>query len=301
MEDATKKAVVSGAYLEGLDYAFAHAKSNQPQVTRKMFKNKVAVYLNSLEPSSMHKLYHCNVLGQYLASSAESPGVKCAPIVPFSFETTQLAYMFGTEEAALRSPRNGLMLASPIEEALDNGEIAIVPCGSLDDNPTVWKVIVLHTGLLDKSCWEDPSTGEKTMWNAIHNKPLVWQNSNRPARRYLYLRYALTWLAARRNGYPDWEKKLPAGTSMWATPDKPGGYLRSSVLRVLASKIGDRAPLPEDFIAAGGFDDADSETKVKNQASAIVLPLLVRDHLEAKKTKAAEEDDDDDTDEEEEE
>ena len=79
------------------------------------------------------------------------------------------------------------------------------------------------------------------------------------------------------------------------------GYLRSSVLRVLASKIGDRAPLPEDFIAAGGFDDADSETKVKNQASAIVLPLLVRDHLEAKKTKAAEEDDDDDTDEEEEE
>ena len=90
---------------------------------------------------------------------------------------------------------------------------------------------------------------------------------------------------------------------MWATPDKPGGYLRSSVLRVLASKIGDKAPLPEDFIAAGGFDDLDSETKVKDQASAIVLPCLVRDHLEAKKTKAAaeEEEDDDDTDEEEEE
>ena len=90
---------------------------------------------------------------------------------------------------------------------------------------------------------------------------------------------------------------------MWATPDKPGGYLRSSVLRVLASKIGDRAPLPEDFVIAGGFDDPDSESRVQDQASAIVLPCLVRDHLEAKRTKAAEEeeDDDDDTDEEEEE
>lgn len=42
-------------------------------------------------------------------------------------------------------------------------------------------------------------------------------------------------------------KRVSAGT-VWATPDKPGGYLRSPVLRVLASKIGDRASLPEDFI-----------------------------------------------------
>ena len=89
---------------------------------------------------------------------------------------------------------------------------------------------------------------------------------------------------------------------MWATPDKPGGYLRSSVLRLLASKIDDRAPLLEDFVIAGGFDDPDSESRVQDQASAIVLPCLVRAHLEAKRTKAAEEDDDDDdTDEEEEE
>ena len=179
MEDATK--AVSDAYIEELEYASAHASRNGAEVTRKVFKNKVAVYLNSVKPNSMHKLYYCNVLGKYLASSEESLGIKCAPIVPFSFETTQLAYMFGTEEAALRSPRNGLMLASPIEEAFDNGEIAIVPCGSLDDNPTEWKVIVLHTGLLDKPCWEDPSTGEKTMWNVSPSRikrPLTRIQSN---------------------------------------------------------------------------------------------------------------------------
>ena len=180
LEDATK--AVGDAYLEELEYAFAHTSRNGAAVTRrKVFKNKVAVYLNSFKPNSMHKLYYCNVLGQYLASSEETLGIKCAPIVPLSFETTQLAYMFGTEEAALRSPRNGLMLASPIEEAFDNGEIAIVPCGSLDDNPTEWKVIVLHTGLLDKPCWEDPSTGEKTMWNVSPSRikrPLTRIQSN---------------------------------------------------------------------------------------------------------------------------
>ena len=85
---------------------------------------------------------------------------------------------------------------------------------------------------------------------------------------------------------------------MWATPDKPGGYLRSSVLRVLASKIGDRAPLPENFVIADDFDDPDSECKAKDQASAIVLPCLVRDHLEAKKMKAAAEEEEEEEEEE---
>ncbi|KAI4096403.1 MAG: hypothetical protein LQ339_006991, partial [Xanthoria mediterranea] len=57
----------------------------------------------------------------------------------------------------------------------------------------------------------------------------------------------------------------------------------------IAFTTGDKAPLPKDLIIAGGFDDPDSETKVEDQVSAISLPLLVRDHLEAKKTKAAEE------------
>lgn len=84
---------------------------------------------------------------------------------------------------------------------------------------------------------------------------------------------------------------------MWATPDKPGGYLRSSILRVLASKIGDKTPLPEDMVIAGGFDDPDSASTAKDQAAAIALPLLVRDHLEGRKAKAAEEEDDEEDDE----
>ncbi|KAI4245674.1 MAG: hypothetical protein L6R42_010134 [Xanthoria sp. 1 TBL-2021] len=302
LEDTSR--VASDAYIGELEYAFANTsgygaqKWEQPKLDRQTFKKKVAGYLNSLIPNSMHGLLYCNVLGEYIWTGP-TPGIKCAQIVPFSFDTKQLPYMFGSEEAALRSPRNGLMLYSPIEEALDNGEIAIVPHGSIDSNPTEWKIIVLHTDLFNKFLWESPFTGATTTWNEIHNRPLVWKNDNRPARRYLYLRYVLTWLAARRKGYPDWQEKLPSGT-MWATPDKPGGYLRSSILRVLASKVGDKTPLPEDMMIAGSFDDPDSASKVKDQAAAIALPLLVRDHLEGRKAKAAAAEDDEEDDEEEE-
>lgn len=171
LEDATK--VASDAYIGELEYAFANTsgygaqKMKQPKLARKEFKKKVAGYLNSLKPNSAAKYYYCNVLGEYIWPNADegSPGIKCAHIVPFSFDTKQLPYMFGSEEAALRSPRNGLMLYGPIEEAFENGEIAIVPHGSIDNNPTEWKVIVLHTGLLNKPCWENPYTGAKTTWS----------------------------------------------------------------------------------------------------------------------------------------
>ncbi|KAL8994703.1 MAG: hypothetical protein Q9169_005406 [Polycauliona sp. 2 TL-2023] len=283
MEDATK--ATSDAYIEELEYAFANAsgygaeRNKQPKLPRKKFKAKVATYLNSLDQDSDYKGYFCNVLGQYIYT--DSPGIRCAHIVPFSFDSKQLPYMFGTEEAALRSPRNGLMLFQPIEEAFDNGEIAIVPHGSIDQKPTEWKVVVLQTTLLNKVCYRDLATSATIKWDAIHNRKLSWKNNNRPARRYLYLRYALAWLAARRAGYPEWQTKMPSGT-MWASPDKPGGYLRSSILRVLAAKVGDATPLPEDMIIAGGFEDSDSESKVKSQAAAISLPLLVREQLDGK-------------------
>lgn len=102
----------------------------------------------------------CNVLGIWLRDF----DAKCAHIVPLSFDTIQLPYLFGTEQAALESPRNGLILHKAIEEAFDYEEIAIVPHGSIDVTPTEWKVIVLQTSLLDKTCYQDPFTGKITKW-----------------------------------------------------------------------------------------------------------------------------------------
>ncbi|KAL8670168.1 MAG: hypothetical protein Q9168_005282 [Polycauliona sp. 1 TL-2023] len=274
------------AYPEEMKYAFTNTSGHG--TTREDFKEKVAHYLDSRKPDTMYKSYYCNLLGEHIYTA--SPGIKCAHIVPFPFDNCRFfAYIFGTEDAMLRSPRNGLMLFEPIEEAFDKGEIAILPHGSIDQRPTEWKVVVLQIALLDKVCYTNPATGETTTWRAIHNKSLSWRNDNRPARRYLYFRYILAWLAARREGYPDWQAKMPSGTA-WTSPDKPSGYLRSSILRVLASKVGDATTLPEDMIIEGGFDDPDSESKVRNQAGSIRIPLLVRDHLNGRMRIAEQED-----------
>ncbi|KAL8644647.1 MAG: hypothetical protein Q9226_007661 [Calogaya cf. arnoldii] len=300
LEDATQ--ATTDAYIAELEYAFANASSHgakplkQPRLERKPFKQAVATYLDSKKPHTMHDMLFCQVLGQYLPS-AGPPGVTCAHIVPFSFENKQLQYMFGAEEAALTRPRNGMFLFEPIEKAFDNGWIAVVPNGSIEQNPTEWKVVVLQDDLLDKVVYEDPYTDKETKWSDLHNRKLAWKNENRPARRYLYMRYALTWLAARRAAYPGWQAKLPSGT-MWASPGKPGGYLRNSILRVLASRIGDTTPLPQDMILSGGFDDPDSQSKVQDQVAALTLPILVRDHLDGK---LVDQKDDDDEEEEEDE
>ena len=46
---------------------------------------------------------------------------------------------------------------------------------------------------------------------------------------------------------------------MWATPDKQDGYLRRSVLSMIARKIGDEI-LPKDLITAGTFTDTEPKS-----------------------------------------
>ena len=54
------------------------------------------------------------------------------------------------------------------------------------------------------------------------------------------------------------ERKLPRGT-IWASPNKPSGYLRTSTLTILAESIGDSA-LPPDLVESGTFIDTDPFT-----------------------------------------
>ena len=155
--------------------------------------------------------------------------VKCAHITPFSFDSKELYYMFGTDDAALQDPRNGLMLNRVIEGAFDNGWIAIVPNGSVDQTPTEWKLVVLKDSIRNDTVYTPLTGGAITRWRDIDGIALRVRNNNRPARRYLYFRYVMAYMNAVIERYTDIEKKLPNG-SIWASPDKPDGYLRKSVL-----------------------------------------------------------------------
>ena len=85
-------------------------------------------------------------------------------------------------------------------------------------------------------------------------------------------------LHAQKEGFDDLKIRMPPGR-IWASPDKPAGYLRNSVLTVLAKKIGDQ-DLPEELIDAGTFDDTEPATgsPVRDEVAAIKVQMAFRDH-----------------------
>ena len=77
----------------------------------------------------------------------------------------------------------------------------------------------------------------------IDGRALTFLTPNRPARRYLYLRYVITFLHQQKLGNLGWLNRVEARGYLWATP---GPYLRKSMLQTLARRISDQF-LPEVF------------------------------------------------------
>jgi hypothetical protein len=196
------------------------------------------------------KRIFCAVLGDWLLKD----DTKCAHVAPKSFETRILAYLFGANDAALANPRNGIILHQHIESGFDNGWLVIVPDGkpNHEDEPTEWKIVVLNQERMDRTIrGMGPSI---VRYKDIHNRRLTWRNENRPARRYLYFRYAMALMYAEHQAWPDYRLIEPPG-KIWASPNKPNGYLRESVLRNLARAVNDCDTLSEELIEAGTFVD----------------------------------------------
>lgn len=72
---------------------------------------------------------------------------------------------------------------------------------------------------------------------------LKFIHPDRPARRYLYLRYVITFLHQQKLGNVGWLDRVKTRGYLWATP---GPYLRKSMLLTLARRFSDLV-LPEVF------------------------------------------------------
>ena len=116
----------------------------------------------------------------------------------------------------------------------------------------------------------------------------------------------ISMLAALSPGQPLVAQDIPTGRKSCpqeksgAPPDKPGGYLRESILRVLTHRIQDGVPLPEDSVASGGFDDLITESEVGDEVAKIAAANAIREYLGFRKRlvvncgkKAAEEESED--------
>lgn len=286
---------LTDAYITELRLSLEAASSSKDKITslksprldRKMFQRLVNEFLGTKKTNDYEESSRwCNVLGYWLPSNI----ITCAHIVPHSWDNRQMAHMFGSDEPPLTSKRNGLSLHNKIENAFDNCWVVIVPIDSVKSVPTEWKLVLLNESIKDKIFWEDQYniTSKKLWrWKDIDGRQLSFLNDNRPARRFLYLRYTLAWLHAADKAWPDFKNKVPPA-EVWASPNKPDGYLRKSILLDLGKRTGDR--IPQELIDAGTFDDPDTSSPVHDQIAGIKITEQVQDHLEGQRDTKADED-----------
>ena len=293
----SQKIQLEEAYITELRMSLEAASSSKeklpclkvPRLDRKRFQDVVYEYLGTktVYPDTGDSRKWCNVLGYWLSSDS----VKCAHIVPYSWNVKDMAHMFGSDEPPLTSRRNGLTLQKKIEEAFDNCWIAIVPVDSVESIPTEWKIILLNTAERDHTFFRDmfkATDRELWRWRDIDGRKLSFRNDNRPARRFLYMRYALAWLHAEEKSWPGFKEKVPPG-EVWASPNKPDGYLRKSILLELGKKTGDR--LPKDLISAGVFEDPDTSSTVHDEVASIRVIEHVQGHLDGVRDTSEDEED----------
>lgn len=273
---------VRDAYINELRWSlYAASRANQkipgekvPRLERKPFRTTVEEYLGTRCNVKDEQLAWCNVMGLWF----DPAQIKCAHIVPYSWNLKDTSHMFGSGEPALVSKRNGLSLLAKIEEAFDNCWIAFVPI-TIDPTPTQWKVVLLNTLVEDNTIFtqfRDSPNQKIWRWRDIHGRHLQFKNDNRPARRFLYMRYTLAWLHAEEKKWPDFKSRVPPGT-VWATPNKPEGYLRKSILLELGKKTGDK--LPQDLISAGAFEDPGTSSIVNDRVAAMTIAQNFQAHL----------------------
>ena len=286
------------AYINELRMSLETASSTKerlwgiktPRLDRKIFKRQLNEYLGTEDiiPGSTDTKKWCNVIGAWLPSNA----VTCAHIVPFSFNTKDMAHMFGSDEPPLASVRNGLSLQNKIEKAFDNCWVTIVPVDSVESNPVEWKIILLNAAEKDNVFFGDAfnqTSHTLWRWRDIDGRKLRFLNNNRPARRFLYMRYTLAWLHAEDRLW-NFKEKVPPG-EIWASPKKPDGYLRKSILVAMGKKTGDK--LPKNLIDAGAFSDPDTDNTIHDEVAGIRITRLVQGHLDRVRDPMDERDEDD--------
>ncbi|KAL8697688.1 MAG: hypothetical protein Q9201_007003 [Fulgogasparrea decipioides] len=203
----------------------------------------------------------------HLTGWQDAKNIKAARIVPKSLKGDELSYLFGVGEVILSDPRNGLTLDPTIEKALDSGLIVLVPTAPHSLENVQWKCVVT-----------DKTVAKRTIipgitWKDLDGRKLQFLGPHRPAKRFLYFRFVITYLECKQNGQMSWVDDVEAKGTMWPTP---GPYLRRSMLVSLARKISDRF-LPEVFYDKTTFETAEgSAARPLEEEDAMALSLKSR-------------------------
>ncbi|KAL4886714.1 hypothetical protein BJY04DRAFT_213469 [Aspergillus karnatakaensis] len=225
----------------------------------------------------------CHVLGMYLPSKE----VKAAHLVPKGLSHEETSYLFGSDHVSRYNPLLGITLSSSVESRLDKGQIIIVPMPGELTAPSRWRVLVLDESELKngaRKIFLNNGKAKIVRFEDIDGKELTFLTDNRPARRYLYFRFIISYLAAKKAGSRLVDSKVDA-TKFWPTM---GRYLRKSTLVTLARCVSG-CDLPPSLVDGKTFDsDVADEIKAGDDAG-MTLALDLRGALTRTLGKAEEE------------
>ncbi|KLJ10678.1 hypothetical protein EMPG_13952 [Blastomyces silverae] len=224
-------------------YAAAlHSKSLSDEITGRhvdlrlaKFRRDVLAYHAASRLEGGEYQMYCHVTGWWEAGS-----VKVTHLVPRGMRGDELAYLFGDSEVAVEDRKNGITLHAKIEEAMDAGAIAIVPNMPAEKaaTPTEWRCVLAKESYRDRIFSRD-LTGHASRWNELDGKPLAFlTSSNRPATRFLFFRFIMTYLQAKIQGNVEWTEKIETTNACDLWPlSGPGGYLEKDTLRSITRNI----------------------------------------------------------------
>lgn len=174
-----------------------------------------------------------------------------AHIVPYGIGEFNAAYVFGVpvEEGwkTIWDFRNGLILHSAIERALDAAQLVIVPDGESKEG--------LKTVVLDESIMDKTASLSIPKFRDLHNSALQFKTKARPHKRYLYFT-CLVSLYRRLRFFVEGSERDRENLEMGKIWGTPGKWMRRSIIKALALEIGDILLKAED----GVEQDTDAES-----------------------------------------
>ncbi|KAL4788728.1 hypothetical protein BJX76DRAFT_3880 [Aspergillus varians] len=247
----------------------ASAKQRVTKFDQSKFKREVIKYYTPEENIRTEHVW-CHILGKWVYHK----GVKAAHIVPKSLSGDELAHLFGVGEILLEDPRNGITLLSALEERLDQGVIAIVPMSGGFEVPTRWKCILIDESKAKNFIWDAPPTQSHELIHLgdLDGKELEFLTDNRPARRFLYFRFVISYLYAKRKGTITITDKV-GKTKFWPTI---GRYLNRSTLVTLARCISG-CELPQSIIEGQTFEPKDMDDHQRSKDAGLILAADMQD------------------------
>ena len=260
LEDAYQKMVV----LKVFSFSKAgHVRQSQND-RKALLKNVYETYQSRRqkpgEPPGdfIREEFWCPVTRKWWLGPSEAgrpPSVKVAHIVPQSFihVSGQTMRMFDEDTASLAvNPRNALPMLQAIKERFDSLDVVVVPMESAQGRaPVEFQCVLANKSIAEMTVTEDYK------WKDLDGAPLEFVNNFRPACRYLYFKYCVTYLYWKQKGETAWAKSLEGRQGyIWATP---GTYIRRSMLLSLTRGSEDFF-LPEAFYLQHTFEDDETSS-----------------------------------------